>query len=161
MRKPLPPSRICKICGVEYKPTTPVHSCRACINELARIKNKEKMQERMQSGEWIPYEEMRPEEMRGSKDEMAKKYRKLTNQILLMSREEYRDYLKRKLDEIMNNGPLWRYLTREGLGETLPKKDVVKEPKLSKREKWIQSGNTRNLSWDEWERMGFGLDEDK
>ena len=119
------------------------------------------MQELMQSGEWIPYEEMRPEEMKGSKDEMAKKYRKLTNQILLMSREEYRDYLKRKLDEIMNNGPLWRYLTREGLGETLPKKDVVKEPKLSKRQKLIQKGDTRNLSWDELERMGFGLDEDK
>ena len=161
MRKPLPPSRICKMCGVEYKPTTPVYSCKACINELARIKNREKMEERMQSGDWIPYEEMIPVEMRMSANEREKGYRKLTNQILLMSREEYRDYLKRKLDEIMNNGPLWRYLTREGLGETLPKKDVVKEPKLSKREKLIQKGDTRNLSWDELERMGFGLDEDK
>ena len=161
MRKPLPPIRICKICGIEYKPTTHVHRCRACINELARISHREKIQEQIESGEYIRHEHKIPEEMKGSKDEIAKKYRRLQKQILLMSREEYRDYLKNKLDEIMSNGPLWRYLTREGLGETIPKKDVVKEPKLSKREKWIQRGDTRNLSWDEWERMGFGLDEDK
>ena len=160
MRTPLPETRICRICGVEFKPKTRLFRCTVCVNELARRKRTEKMQQLMESGDWIPYEDMRPEEMKGTKDEIAKKYRRLQSQILLMSREEYRDYLKRKLDEIMNNLPLWRYLTREGLGDT-PPKDVEKKPKLSKREKLIQKGDTRNLSWDEWERMGFGLDEDK
>ena len=78
-----------------------------------------------------------------------------------MDRDEFKVYAKNKLNEIMGNEKLWKYLSREGLGETVPKKDVVKKPKLSKREKWIQKGDTRNLSWDELERMGFGLDEDK
>lgn len=159
MRKPLPETRICRICGLEFKPKTRLFRCNVCVNELARKTRAEKMQQLMESGDWIPYEYMIPEEMKGTKDEIAKKYRRLKNEILLMSREEYRDYLKRKLDEIMNNLPLWRYLTRDGLGET-PPKDVEKKPKLSKRDKLIQRGDTRNMSWDEWERMGFGGDED-
>ena len=160
MRKPLPPSRICKICGIEYKPTTHVHRCRACINELARISNREKMQELVASGEYIRHEDMLPEEMKLPANEREKRYRRLQRRILEMSREEYREYLKTKLDEMVNNPILWRYLTREGLGET-PQKDVVKEPKLSKRQKLIQKGDTRNLSWDEYQQLGFGGDEDK
>ena len=160
MRKPLPETRICKLCGVEFKPKTKLFRCNDCVNALARKRNKEKMEERMQRGDWVPYEEIVPEEMKLPANEREKNYRALKNRILLMNREEYRDYLKNKLDEIINNGPLWRYLTREGLGDT-PRKDVEKKPKLSKRDKWIQKGDTRNLSWDEWERMGFDLDEDK
>lgn len=161
MRKPLPPSRICKICGVEYKPTTHVHRCRACINELARISNREKMLEQIESGELIPHVDRKPEEMKGSSAQLDKKYRQLQRMCSKMDRDEFRTYAKDKLNQIMENEMLWKYLTREGLGESLPKKDVVKEPKLSKREKLIQKGDTRNLSWDEWERMGFGDDSDK
>lgn len=159
MKTPLPETRICRICGVEFKPKSRLFRCTVCVNELARRKRIEKIKHLTEIGHHIPYEEMIPEEMKGGKDEIAKKYRRLQSQILLMSREEYRDYLKRKLDEIMNNLPLWRYLTREGLGDT-PPKDVEKKPKLSKREKLIQKGDTRNMSWDEFESMRFGGDED-
>jgi hypothetical protein len=161
MRKPLPESRICRICGVEFKPTTPLFRCKECKNEIAREKNRLKIKELTQSGELIPYIDKVPEEMKGGKDGIYVKYRELQRMCSKMDRDEFRVYAKNKLNEIMENEKLWKYLTRDGVGETIPKKDVVKKPKLSKREKWIQKGDTRNLSWDEWERMGFGLEEDK
>ena len=160
MRKPLPDSRICRLCGIEYKPTTHVHRCRACINELARISNREKIQELVASGELIPHADRKPEEMKGGSNIIDKKYRDLKRMLSKMDRDEFKVYARNKLNEIMENEKLWKYLSREGLGET-PQKDVVKEPKLSKREKWIQKGDTRNLSWDEYQQLGFGGDEDK
>lgn len=78
-----------------------------------------------------------------------------------MERDEYKAYLSQKLIDIMDNGPLWRYLTREGLGSYIPPEERKKNPKISKRQKVVKSGDTRNLSWDDLESMGFsGLDED-
>jgi hypothetical protein len=76
-----------------------------------------------------------------------------------MDRDEFRAYAKDKLNQIMENQMLWDYLCREGLGESIDR-NVVKEPKLSKKEKFIQRGDTRNMNWDEFEQMGFGGDED-
>ena len=161
MRKPLPDSRICRLCGLEFKPKSRLLRCNDCVNELARKTRTEKIKELIQSGELILHADRKPEEMQGGKDGIYVKYRELQRMCSKMDRDEFKVYARNKLNEIMENEKLWKYLTREGLGETVPKKDVVKKPKLSKREKWIQRGDTRNLSWDELERMGFGLDEDK
>ena len=98
--------------------------------------------------------------MKGGSNIIDKKYRDLKRMCSKMDREEFRAYAKDKLNEIMENDKLWKYLTREGVGET-PKKGEEIPPKLSKREKVIYNADTRNLSWDEWERMGFGDDADK
>jgi hypothetical protein len=77
-----------------------------------------------------------------------------------MDRDEFKAYAKDKLNQIMENEILWKYLTRDTLGENIDR-NVVKPVKLSKKEKLIQKGDTRNMNWDEWEQMGFGGDEDK
>ena len=160
MRKPLPDSRICRICGIQFKPTSPLFRCKECKNEIARERSRLKIKELTQSGERIPYIDKVPEEMKGGSNIIDKKYRDLKRMCSKMDREEFRAYAKDKLNEIMENDKLWKYLTREGVGET-PKKGEEIPPKLSKREKVIYNADTRNLSWDEWERMGFGDDADK
>jgi preprotein translocase subunit Sss1 len=99
------------------------------------------------------------EEMKGGSSAIEKKYREVKRMCSKMDRDEFRAYAKDKLNEIMENQMLWDYLSREGLGESIDR-NVVKEPKLSKKEKFIQRGDTRNMNWDEWERMGFGSEED-
>lgn len=160
MRKPLPDTRICNTCGAEFKPTRFVHRCKPCVNELARSVNQRVKEEKIKSGEYIPYGDIRPVEMQINEVEREKKYRALRRMISLMERDEYREYLTQKLTDIMYNGPLWRYLIREGLGSYKPPAET--KPKLNRRQKMVKSGDTRNLSWDDLESMGFsGLDEDK
>lgn len=162
MRKPLPDTRICNSCGSEFKPTRFVHRCKPCVNALARSVNHRVKEEKIKSGEHIPYGDIRPVEMQINEVEREKKYRGIRRMISLMERDEYREYLSQKLKDIMYNGPLWRYLIREGLGSYKPPQLTETKPKLNRRQKMVKSGDTRNLSWDDLESMGFsGLDEDK
>jgi len=160
MRTPLPESRICKLCGLEFKPKSRLMRCNKCVNRIARELRNEKIKLAIENGELVYHADRKPEEMQGGSSALDKKYRQLKRMCSKMDRDEFRAYAKDKLNQIMENQMLWDYLSREGLGET-PKKDVVKEPKLSKKEKLIQRGDTRNMNWDEFEQMGFGGDEDK
>jgi hypothetical protein len=160
MRTPLPESRICKLCGEEFKPKSRLMRCSKCVNGLAKQKRDERIKLAIQNGELVYHVDKKPEEMKGGSSAIDKKYRKLKRMLSKMDRDEFRAYAKDKLNQIMENQMLWDYLCREGLGESIDK-TVVKEPKLSKKEKFIQRGDTRNMNWDEWERMGFGGDEDK
>jgi hypothetical protein len=159
MRTPLPESRICRLCGEEFKPKSRLLRCKECINKLAREVRDEKIKLAIENGELVRHADRKPEEMKGGSSAIDKKYRQLKRMCSKMDRDEFRAYAKDKLNQIMENQILWDYLSREGLGESIDK-TVVKEPKLSKREKFIQRGDTRNMNWDEWERMGFGGDED-
>jgi hypothetical protein len=158
--KPLPESRICKICGLEFKPKSRLMRCKECVNKKARELRNEKIKLAIENGELVYHADRKPEEMQGGSSALDKKYRQLKRMCSKMDRDEFRAYAKDKLNQIMENQMLWDYLSREGLGESIDK-TVVKEPKLSKREKFIQRGDTRNMNWDEFEQMGFGLDEDK
>jgi preprotein translocase subunit Sss1 len=160
MRTPLPESRICRICGEEFKPKSRLFRCKECINRLARETRDSKIKLLIENGELIPHADRKPEEMKGGSSAIDKKYRNLKRMCSKMDRDEFKAYAKDKLNQIMENQILWDYLSREGLGESIDK-TVVKEPKLSKKEKFIQRGDTRNMNWDEFEQMGFGLDEDK
>lgn len=160
MRKPLPDSRICKLCGLEFKPKSPSFRCRPCTNEDSRIKRDAKIKQLIESGELVRHEDRKPEEMQGGSNGMYKKYRDIKKMVSQMDRDEFKVYLKDKLNQIMENEMLFNYLSREGLGET-PKKGEEIPPKLSKREKVIYKGDTRNMSWDEYQQLGFGGDEDK
>jgi hypothetical protein len=157
--KPLPPSRICKICGLEFKPVSKLCRCKECVNKKARELRDEKIKLAIESGELVRHADRKPEEMKGGSSAIDKKYRNLKRMLSKMDRDEFRAYAKDKLNQIMENQMLWDYLSREGLGESIDK-TVVKEPKLSKKEKFIQRGDTRNMNWDEFEQMGFGGDED-
>jgi hypothetical protein len=159
MRTPLPESRICRLCGEEFKPKSRLLRCNKCVNKLAREVRDERIKLAIQNGELVRHADRKPEEMKGGSSAMDKKYRNLKRMLSKMDRDEFRAYAKDKLNQIMENQMLWDYLCREGLGESIDK-TVVKEPKLSKREKFIQRGDTRNMNWDEWERMGFGSEED-
>jgi hypothetical protein len=160
MRTPLPESRICRLCGEEFKPKSRLLRCSKCVNKLARETRDAKIKLLIESGELVRHSDRKPEEMQGGSSALDKKYRNLKRMCSKMDRDEFRAYVKDKLNQIMENQMLWDYLSREGLGESIDK-TVVKEPKLSKREKFIQRGDTRNMNWDEFEQMGFGGDEDK
>jgi hypothetical protein len=160
MRTPLPESRICRLCGEEFKPKSRLMRCSKCVNKLARETRDAKIKLLIESGELVRHSDRKPEEMKGGSSAIDKKYRNLKRMCSKMDRDEFKAYAKDKLNQIMENQILWDYLSREGLGESIDK-TVVKEPKLSKREKFIQRGDTRNMNWDEFEQMGFGLDEDK
>ena len=159
MPKPLPESRICRLCGKEFKPKARLFRCVPCVNKLAKETRDAKIKHLIEIGEIIPHAEKIPEEMKGGERVISKKYREIMRMCSKMDREEFREYAKNKLNEIMENEILWKYLTREGLGET-PRKDVEKEPKLSKRDKVRYRGDTRNMSWDDWEQLDFGFEED-
>ena len=159
MMKPLPESRICRLCGLEFKPKSRLLRCKECINKLAREVRDSKIKHLIEIGELIPHADRKPEEMKGTSAQLDKKYRNLKRMCSKMDRDEFRAYAKDKLNQIMENQMLWDYLCREGLGESIDK-TVVKPPKLSKKEKFIQRGDTRNMNWDEFEQMGFGGDED-
>ena len=160
MRTPLPESRICRLCGLEFKPKSRLLRCNKCVNKLARETRDAKIKLAIENGELVRHSDRKPEEMKGGSSAIDKKYRNLKRMLSKMDRDEFRAYAKDKLNQIMENQILWDYLSREGLGESIDK-TVVKEPKLSKKEKFIQRGDTRNMNWDEFEQMGFGLDEDK
>ena len=160
MRTPLPESRICRLCGEEFKPKSRLLRCSKCVNGLAKQKRDAQIKLAIQNGEIVYHADRIPEEMKGGTCGMYVKYRDLKQRLSKMDRDEFRAYAKDKLNQIMENQMLWDYLSREGLGESIDK-TVVKEPKLSKREKFIQRGDTRNMNWDEFEQMGFGGDEDK
>ena len=160
MRTPLPESRICRLCGLEFKPKSRLLRCNKCVNKLAREVRDEKIKLAIENGELVRHSDRKPEEMKGGSSALDKKYRQLKRMCSKMDRDEFRAYAKDKLNQIMENQMLWDYLSREGLGESIDK-TVVKEPKLSKKEKFIQRGDTRNMNWDEFEQMGFGGDEDK
>jgi hypothetical protein len=160
MRKPLPESRVCRLCGEEFKPKSRLMRCSKCVNGLAKETRDAKIKHLMEIGEIIPLEDRKPEEMKGGSRAIEKKYREVKRMCSKMERDEFRAYAKDKLNQIMENEILWKYLTREGLGESIDR-NVVKEPKLSKKEKLIQRGDTRNMNWDEFEQMGFGDDADK
>jgi len=159
MKKPLDEIRICRICGVEFKPKTPVYRCKECVNKIAKEVRDNKIKHLMEIGQLIPYTDRIPEEMKGGENKMIKKYRDLMRMCSKMERDEFREYVKRKLTSIMENEMLWKYLSREGLGET-KKKGEVSEPKLSKKDKVRYGGDTRNMNWDEWEQLGFGTEDD-
>jgi ubiquitin len=159
MRTPLPESRICRLCGEEFKPKSRLLRCSKCVNRIARETRDAKIKLAIESGELVYHADRKPEEMQGGSSALDKKYRQLKRMCSKMDRDEFRAYAKDKLNQIMENQMLWDYLSREGLGET-PRKDVVKEPKLSKKEKLIQRGDTRNMNWDEYEQLGFGSEED-
>jgi len=159
MRTPLPESRICRLCGLEFKPKSRLMRCSKCVNGLAKQKRDERIKLAIQNGEIVYHADRIPEEMKGGTCGMYVKYRDLKQRLSKMDRDEFRAYAKDKLNQIMENQKLWDYLCREGLGDT-PKKDVANQPKLSKKEKLIQKGDTRNMNWDEFEQMGFGGDED-
>jgi hypothetical protein len=160
MPKPLDEIRICRLCGKEFKPKARLFRCVPCVNKLAKETRDAKIKHLIEIGEIIPHAEKIPEEMKGGTSVIDKKYRNLKRMLSKMDREEFREYAKNKLNEIMENEILWKYLSREGLGESIDK-NVEKEPKLSKRDKVRYRGDTRNMSWDEFEQMGFGGDEDK
>ena len=159
MRTPLPESRICRLCGEEFKPKSRLLRCNKCVNKLARELRDEKIKLAIQNGELVRHADRKPEEMQGGSSALDKKYRQLKRMCSKMDRDEFRAYAKDKLNQIMENQMLWDYLSREGLGESIDK-TVVKPPKLSKREKFIQRGDTRNMNWDEYEQLGFGSEED-
>jgi hypothetical protein len=159
MRNPLPESRICRICGVEFKPKSKLFRCVKCVNKLAKETRDAKIKHLIEIGEIIPHSEKIPEEMKGGTSVIDKKYRNLKRMLSKMDREEFKVYAKDKLNSIMENQMLWDYLSREGLGESIDK-NVEKEPKLSKRDKVRYRGDTRNMSWDEYEQLDFGFEED-
>ena len=160
MKTPLPESRICRLCGIEFKPVSRLLRCNKCVNGLAKEVRDAKIKHLIEIGEIIPLEDRKPEEMKGGGRAIEKKYRDLKRMCSKMDRDEFREYAKDKLNQIMENEILWKYLTRDTLGENIDR-NVVKPVKLSKKEKLIQKGDTRNMNWDEWEQMGFGGDEDK
>lgn len=159
MPKPLDEIRICRICGKEFKPKSRLFRCVECVNRLAREKRQQKIKHLIEIGEITPHADKIPEEMKGSWAQMEKKYRDLKRMCSKMERDEFKEYAKRKLNEILENEMLFKYLSREGLGES-PKRGEQKEPKLSKRDKFRYVGDTRNMSWDEWQQLNFGREED-
>ena len=168
-KTPLPESRICNECGQEYKPTERRLICRPCINRIARDKFREKTQQLIDEGLHVPYRGVRPEGMPEDFEERRREYVKIQKLTKHMGRDEYREFLHNRLNEIMNNKPLWVYLTRPGLGET-PKKEKIEEGKGKGRGKGrpkkemgidIAKDDTRNLNWDDYEQWGFNLPEDE
>ena len=159
MRKPLPESRICKICGLEFKPVSNLCRCKECVNKLAREKRDAQIKHLIEIGELIPHADRIPEDMKGGDSKVSKKYRDIMRMCSKMDRDEFREYAKNKLTSIMENEILWKYLSREGLGET-QRKSEEKASKLSKRDKVAYTGDTRNMNWDEWEQLGFGSEDD-
>jgi hypothetical protein len=159
-KKPLPESRICKECGNEFKPKTALLSCNDCVNKKAREVSRLKREEGIKDGTYVPYRGIRPEGLSSDFEVRRKEHHKTQQLIKYMERDEYRIYLHNKLNEIIQNKPLWAFLTRPSLGETPSKERKEAGKGKGKGRPKKTNIDTRNLNWDDYEQWGFNLPED-
>jgi len=159
-KKPLPESRICKECGNEFKPKTALLSCNDCVNKKAREVSRLKREEGIRDGTYVPYRGIRPEGLSSDFEVRRKEHHKTQQLIKYMERDEYRIYLHNKLNEIIQNKPLWAFLTRPSLGETPSKERKEAGKGKGKGRPKKTNIDTRNLNWDDYEQWGFNLPED-
>lgn len=84
------------------------------------------------------------------------KFRALANELKNKDREESIAIIRRNLDAVLENKEIMDWVNAHDFAE---RKEEQKERGEARRRK-KENIDTRNLTWEEWEQLGFGGDED-
>ena len=115
--------RVCKHCGVSFYTIKPRYSCNACLNAKQRIIETQKR---------AKYEKKTPYPYQVGNHNYNQRFYPLRAKLHKMKeRQEWQEYYKTKLDEIMNDAVLMKWINDRRDKETL-------EAKQAKSKKVIQ-----------------------
>jgi recombinational DNA repair protein (RecF pathway) len=87
---------------------------------------------------------------------MNQKFNSISKELKDKEREESIEIIRRNLDNVWNNKEVMDWIWMQDAGER--KEQQKKRGEARRRES--QYIDTRNIDWDDFETMGFGMDED-
>jgi len=116
--------RVCKECGISFHTMKPRYSCNACLNI------KQKVIEQKKRGK---YERKEPYPYQGPKHDYHQRFYPLRVKLHKMKvREEWQAYFKEKLDEIMQDKILMKWINDRRDKETLEAKQIKSKKTITK-----------------------------
>jgi len=117
-------TRICKECGVSFHTMKPRYSCNACLN------TKQKVIEQKKRGK---YERKVPYPYQGPNHNYHTRFYPLRSKLHKMKeRQEWQEYYKTKLDEIMNDAVLMKWINDRRDKETAEAKQSKSRKTITK-----------------------------
>lgn len=118
-------TRQCKGCGVEFHTIKPRYSCNECLNAAQKI---------IETAKRAKYEKKVPYPHQGPNHDYNRRFRPLRAKLHKMKeRQEWQDYFKIKLDEVMNDEALMKWiwdrrdLETKNAKKTKSKKTIIKD----------------------------------
>jgi hypothetical protein len=143
--------RTCNVCSKEFHTLKPLFRCKFCTNEFNKKETKRKLEE----GLIEALEHKQPYPFDTTNGEAGSRFRRIQKALDgCNSREERRELFHKQLQEAEELGILlWIYDRRDS--------DTKKETQ-SKSRGMIKKDypDTRNMTWDDYEREGLGEPED-
>ncbi len=94
--------RICKHCGVEFHTMKPRYCCNQCLNAKQKVIEKNKRSK---------YEKKTPYPYQGKNHNYKQRFGPLQSKLHKMkSRTEWKEYFKVRLDEVLNDAVLMKWI---------------------------------------------------
>ena len=116
--------RICKGCGVEFHTIKPRYSCNACLNAKQKVIERNKRSN---------YEKKLPYPYQGKNHNYKQRFEPLKRVLNKMKvRVEWQEYFKVKLDEILNDAVLMKWINDRRDKETAEARQVKSRKTITK-----------------------------
>ena len=116
--------RICKHCGISFHTIKPRYSCNACLNAKQRI---------IETAKRAKYEKKVPYPYQGKNHNYKQRFDPLKRVLHKMKeRSEWQAYFKIKLDEILNDAVLMKWINDRRDKETAEAKKIKSKSNIAK-----------------------------
>jgi len=117
-------TRQCKGCGIEFHTIKPRYSCNACINAKQRIIERNKRSK---------YEKKVPYPYQGENHNYHQRFYPLRAKLHKMKvRSQWKEYFKERLDEILNDAVLMKWINDRRDKETAEARQVKSRKTITK-----------------------------
>ena len=144
-------TRVCNVCNKEFHTMKPLFRCKFCTNEW----NKQETKRKIAEGLIEPLEHKLPYPFDTTNGVAANRFRRIQKALnKCYTREERREFFQKQLNEAEELGILlWINDRRDN--------ESKKETQSVSKAKTIKKyPDTRNMTWDDYERGGWGEPED-
>ena len=116
--------RICKGCGIEFHTIKPRYSCNACLNAKQKIIEKNK-RSKYEKKSVYPYQ--------GKNHNYKQRFGPLQSKLHKMkSRTEWKEYFKVRLDEVLNDAVLMKWINDRRDKETAEARQLKSKKTIQK-----------------------------
>jgi hypothetical protein len=117
-------TRECKGCGVEFHTIKPRYSCNQCINAKQRI---------IETKKRAKYEKKLPYPYQGKNHNYKQRFDPLKSKLHKMKeRQEWQAYFKVRLDEVLNDAVLMKWINDRRDKETAEAKQIKSKSNITK-----------------------------
>ena len=117
-------TRQCKECGETFHAKKPIWKCTKCVNQAQKL---------IETNKRAKYERKEPYPYQGPKHDYHKRFYPLRAKLhKIKVREEWKEYFKEKLDEIMQDKILMKWINDRRDVETLKAKQAKSKRNIAK-----------------------------